>query len=139
MGIATTGDIAARAIHRHDALPQTNAGLGFDLERAQARALGQGEAPHPVMGESDVVPDLRGDAVDQASPLRVAEQEVAFPAIELAGEFDDRGLATLLDVCQHPGRDGADALVLHPGVGLRLFDVLHAVRLRQDASYLDAS
>lgn len=87
MGETASGHVAARHVHGYDPLPEADARGGNRVEVPDAGPLKQGEFPHLLVGEADIVLDALRDAFNETPLLFLAKDEVAFPPVEAAGDF----------------------------------------------------
>ena len=94
--IATTRHVAADALNRHVAVPETYARQGFDLDVMDTRALGFRKAPNLSLSEFDVFDDPRRQARDQCIDFSPSETEARrFPAVEAHRELAHRVIAAM--------------------------------------------
>ena len=111
VGVAPSGDVAARGLHRDQALSRDEPRGELGLELGQALALRLGEAPHPFPREADVVAGLRGELAFRARNRLGGHDDVPAPPVELLRVAPRRALAAGFDVREH---------LLHASPGLRL-------------------
>ncbi len=114
MGIAAGRHIAAGRVHRHELLPEMQAGRDLQREVLAGGALRLGEAAHLPCGEADVILDALRDVADALRDGGLVEDDRPVPFVELEGVVLHRLLAPGLDRGEHLGDHRAC------GVGFRL-------------------
>ena len=140
MAVAPARHVAAGGLHGHQALAGPETGRKLDLEFLLAGQLRLSEAPHPVVGEADVVLQALRHPLPRRRDLGPGHQDLAVPAVELPAVVRGLGLAAGLNLGQHRRNGVADVSFAGGGRAARLLQIGdgHALSLASVGSSLVA-